>query len=403
MVPTMPMDRRTFLTRAAAAMAAVNLDRWIDEPWRPQSRVLDIKDFGARADGRTDDTAAFARALAAFDAAGGRLIVGAGTYAIDPLQSIVLRSRVTMQMHANAVLAASAVEEGTSAVVTVDGVHDTAIIGGAVRGERAGHRGRSGEWGMGIQVRGSANVTISDVRISDCWGDGIYVGSYRKRGLAGSTDVIIRRCHAIGNRRQGLSITAATGVRVEDSEFSGTAGASPQSGIDVEPNRGEAARDITIARCTCKGNAGRGVILSGAAVANVILDSNTIEGNYHDGILLNRARDVIVRKNRIVANGNNGIFLLREVERVAIENNVIRDNATAFPYRYDNVMIANRSSRNAINGNVFTGAQPKGGPRFDIRIAGSDCAENRVQGNTMRAAGSILDRGRGTVSDQQLR
>ena len=41
-----------------------------------------------------------------------------------------------------------------------------------------GHTGNTGEWGHGIAVFGSTNVTIENVDISQCWGDGIYLGFY---------------------------------------------------------------------------------------------------------------------------------------------------------------------------------------------------------------------------------
>src|SRR3546814_8527970 len=61
-------------------------------------------------------------------------------------------------------------------VLLVDNVHDVEISGGKIIGERDDHAGTEGESGHGIRVRGSKRVTIRDIRISKCWGDGITVG-----------------------------------------------------------------------------------------------------------------------------------------------------------------------------------------------------------------------------------
>lgn len=47
------------------------------------STGVDVRDHGARADGRSDDTAAFAAAIAAAAAVRGRVLVPAGTYVVD--------------------------------------------------------------------------------------------------------------------------------------------------------------------------------------------------------------------------------------------------------------------------------------------------------------------------------
>ena len=43
-------------------------------------------------------------------------------------------------------------------------------------GDRYKHLGTSGEWGMGISINGSSNITIVNPKAREMWGDGIYIG-----------------------------------------------------------------------------------------------------------------------------------------------------------------------------------------------------------------------------------
>ncbi len=101
---------------------------------------------------------------------------------------------------------------------------------GSIVGDRSKHTGHEGEWGMGIRLDGSRNVTISGLTISDCWGDCIYIGG-------GSKNTQISNCQLRGSRRQGISITKADGVFINNCKIANISGTNPQYGIDIEPNK----------------------------------------------------------------------------------------------------------------------------------------------------------------------
>ena len=101
---------------------------------------------------------------------------------------------------------------------------------GSIIGDKSKHTGRQGEWGMGIRLHGSRNVTISELTIADCWGDCIYIGG-------GSKNTQISNCQLRGSRRQGISITKADGVTVSNCKISNISGTNPQYAIDIEPNK----------------------------------------------------------------------------------------------------------------------------------------------------------------------
>jgi hypothetical protein len=117
----------------------------------------------------------------------------------------------------------------------------------------------TGEQRHGVFIFGSSRVVIDGLESSSQGGDGFYVGG--PSGYA-STDIVLKRCSARDNRRQGLSITSARRVRVVDCVFGETAGTAPQYGVDLEPNHPTDVLDrIFIVRPTTRANVGGGIMV----------------------------------------------------------------------------------------------------------------------------------------------
>ena len=117
---------------------------------------------------------------------------------------------------------------------------------GSITGDKLAHLGSEGEWGIGIRLNGSNNVTVSGLTIADCWGDCIYIGGDSK-------DIEILDCLLRGSRRQGISIVKADSVTISNCRIADISGTNPQYAIDIEPNK----------RCT---------------VDNVLIDNVTVTG-----------------------------------------------------------------------------------------------------------------------------
>lgn len=115
-------------------------------------------------------------------------------------------------------------------MIRVVGSHVKIHGKGSIVGDRSKHTGHEGEWGMGIRLHGSRNVTVSGLTIADCWGDCIYIGG-------GSKNTQISNCQLRGSRRQGISITKADGVFINNCKIANISGTNPQYGIDIEPNK----------------------------------------------------------------------------------------------------------------------------------------------------------------------
>jgi parallel beta-helix repeat protein len=387
------MKRRRFLTRVAGTAALCTFESLVgsgcsSSPTAPSSTTAgllarNVRTFGARGDGSTDDTAAFAAAVRDLGTDGGTLAVPPGVYLINPLQSIVLGSGMHLDLAPGAVLQAIPVAPGQSAVVAIRNVADVRVTGGTIIGERARHLGTTGEWGFGIDVRGSANVTIEHVTVRECWGDGLYVGS----GVAGeSRRVTIRDCISVGHRRQGLSITACLSALVERCEFRGINGTVPECGVDLEPNQPYAVRDVTVRECICTGNAGGGILVQGDTTANCRIEGNQCSDNGNFGGIgfLFGPSGCEVRGNIVEWNRGAGILLVESSGNI-VAGNTIRHNSQARSGHWPNVWLQRRSSANAVAANLFgdAGHTPGVYPSFDI-LVDADCDRNRVVGNLLR-------------------
>ena len=301
---------------------------------RGDTRV-DVRRFGAAGDGTTDDTSSFQRAIEALPDDGGTLYVPAGNYAIDATRSVRLRSRMHLELAPGAALVAIANDVEHAYVVLIQDASDVEVSGGSIRGERAHHLGSTGEWGHGLTLRGASRVSIHDIRISDCWGDGISIGSNPSRPgkkVAPSEDVAVSRVTCTNNRRQGLTIGRSRRVQVLDSEFSHTSGTPPAAGIDVEPDSGDppdntGARDVLILRCRVHDNHGPGIQI------------------------FKRARGVRIEQCDLHDNGNCGVLAV-SAKDTAIVANRMRDN------RHHDVQVRGSSSGLLVSGNRFDPGRP---------------------------------------------
>lgn len=197
-----------------------------------------------------------------------------GIYHIDAVSEfggIVLTDNQTLIMSPEAQLFAIGNNQENSQIIWAFGRNNVVISGGKLVGERNSHIGNRGEWGHGIRISGCTNVYIKDVEISECWGDGIYLGKYdnTQLGNPSSNGVTITNCNLHHNRRNNLSITDASNVTVSNSQFNNASGTDPQYGIDIEPNKNRTCSNVTISNCTFKGNAKGTIQILGQLNAHV--------------------------------------------------------------------------------------------------------------------------------------
>ncbi|GGA42789.1 right-handed parallel beta-helix repeat-containing protein [Dyella nitratireducens] len=315
--------------------------------------VVNVRDMGAKGDGRTDDTDAFQAAVDEVPETGGSVIVPRGDYRIDATKSIVLHSNMLLMMDPAATLAAIPNKVPKYRVIKVWNISNVRIVGGRLVGERRLHVTESNtpiggdEQGFGIEMLNAHNVIVSDMHVSDFWGDGIWIGAHAgwDDGTGGplddvrpSTNVLINRVHCSYNRRQGLSVGPADNVTIMNSTFSftgptATEGTRPMAGIDLEPQRQGLLRNVSISHCIFMRNRGCGMEIHGNVIG-VSIDNCLFSDNFGYGIITHEEEDMEEKEltglsftnNTVSRNGLVGALFTGETDCLLLANNTFVNN-----------------------------------------------------------------------------
>ena len=341
--------------------------------------TVSVKDFGAVGDGVTDDTSAIQLAISV----GRNIIIPKGTYLIDALVGIsIVGGKQHIMLEKGAVLQA---KPNNSAlvyqVIKILDVADVLVTGGTIIGDRATHTGVTGESGMGIYVVNSENITIRDVEIRDCWGDGIYVGGTGTTGK--SVNVRVENCVCTNNRRQGLTIAAVDGCIVDGGKFTNSNGTAPESGIDIEPNPGKGSvNNVVVRNVLCEGNNGHGIAVSQTICTNVKLSKNTVTNNGINGIQSAYiGSDLLISGNTVTDNAENGILIQGDnayvTREIVISDNTVNGNGET-GIKFLNNIRRFTVKGNTVYGNGFNGMSFEGGASVcdDGVVAGNNCESN---------------------------
>ena len=394
------------------------------------SLTVTAQQFGAKGDGITDDTQSIQAAIDYVASLGGGTVeVPDGTYMVkadNPDSTdfnylhdsggIALKDNVHLKLSKRAVLKAIPTQERRYNVLRVFNKKNVAISGGRILGERDQHisGGQVGEWGYGIAVTGSEEVSISNIDIEKCYGDGInlQIGYFNDVPIS-PKGVYIDNVRSLHNRRQGMSIEAGYDVFITRSEFSHTGGTEPASGIDIEPWSTDAVvKNITIDGCRFINNAKKGIIVGGAGnISNIRITNNFLSGN-QSGVgagqiaiytpqEIYKTRDVDVLGNTVVGGGDCDYGILTfDSENVTVKNNTLRNCSLGLSGFTGNSNIT-------YSDNTVTVSTTKGASQFMNADAGLDAKYKNIKivNNTFNflegviaggSAPSIFIRGHGT-------
>ncbi|UOO37034.1 right-handed parallel beta-helix repeat-containing protein [Oscillospiraceae bacterium CM] len=303
--------------------------------------AVDVTSYGAKGTDRTDDTAAIQKALNSSQ----NVYIPGGTYYINVDVSLKLRSNQTLKLADNAILQALPTASANYSVLDISGVTGVTVTGGKIVGDRDNHSGTGGEWGMGILIEnGANNVAVTNITITNCWGDGLYLG-----GGTAVTNIRLEGVTADNNRRQGLSITNATGVTVTNSTFKNTQGTAPEAGIDLEPNEGQVVANVTITNTVCTDNAGSGLEIMGwlERIKDVTVTGGNMSDNNDAGIYIENAENLRFN-GTTVSNNYTGINIPRDAANVTFENMTVNNN------RDRGVSLVTTYQQTGVNNIVFT-------------------------------------------------
>jgi hypothetical protein len=263
---------------------------------------------GANGTDALNDTWAFQKAIDSMASLGGGIVrVRTGNYYIDADTAIRMKDNVVLYMYdTTRQLTVRPTASTRYHAILTEFVNNVSIFGGKIVGDRDVHTGTTGEWGMGIAIYGSTNVKVNRTHISNCWGDGIVVGSSKNAGVSiVSRDVIVKRVTSTNNRRQALTIGGVNGLEVDSCIFTYTNGTAPQDGIDIEPDS-DTAQNVYIRACEISNNVGNGVEMNAkttttAKVRNIFVTNNYIHHNAYSAYILH-VQNSTINNNRLAEN-----------------------------------------------------------------------------------------------------
>lgn len=191
---------------------------------------------------------------------------------------------------------------------------------GTVCGDRDEHLGTTGEWGMGIEVAYSRNVTIRNITVKKCWGDCIYVGGNSKY-------INICDCTLDSSRRQGISVTSGNKIAISNCFISNINGTNPQYAIDIEPNEGEKVIGVTIENVKCE-NCFGGIQVWGnaneAIVENIVISNCKVSGTKaRYPLRLYKANSIVVEHTDVDSDSEYAM-LIQNINSFEARENVFR-------------------------------------------------------------------------------
>lgn len=315
------VDRRQLLGVAASAVAMA-----LCRPVWAAEIVFTPERFGARGDGRSDDSAAFARLSDAVNAAGGgtvslrrttyivgtqvpgsdlaagvrllafenchRLVTVRGNGATlrcapgqrygmfqpdgSPMTQIVRKGREGMARPYAAMIEAKACSGGIL-------IQDIELDGNSAALRLGGQHGDKG-WQIGcagVALRNNAGPE----RMMNVWShhqphDGFYIDGVRE-----PTPGVVRQftnLKADANGRQGMSIVGGQNYRIERSSFTrtgrGAVKSAPGAGVDIEAQRKKQVRNLAFIDCKFMDNRGCGLVADSGDSADVAFTGCTFVG-----------------------------------------------------------------------------------------------------------------------------
>lgn len=323
------------LAMAAMAQPASATNWWTTTPTLSiGTTVINVRNMGAMGNGVNDDTAAFQAAFKALPASGGTVVVPNGTYMINAVTGISMPSHSRLSMTGSAVLSAIPNNSQRSAVLKVSDVNNIEIVGGHIVGERTKHQGTAGEWGYAIDIEGSNTVSVHDIALSNCWGDGMVITAIG----SGSSEIMVKgvtinRVTSTNNRRQGLTIGPAEQIYVVNSSFTSSNGVAPQAGIDIEPQTQGTTSQVRIENSVLSNNVGNGLELH-ANVSGVVLTTSQAENNKGFGVFDYGADNTQITSNLLSENYLFGVDMAGNTTDVQIDGNTITWNGDAWFYAH---------------------------------------------------------------------
>lgn len=298
------------------------------------SRVVSIKDFGAKGNDKKDDTESIQNALNHLDRKkGGTLIIPKGTYMISRrnLQfpgGIYIPSNVKVkgEDRKKSILKLQKKQGNFTRVIYVERSKNVSIENLTIDGSRYEQINPESpnEHLHGIFIHAGIDVLIRDCNFQNTGGDGVYIHGGKKEQ---SKNILVRNCSFKDNRRNGITLGSGfNGVVIDSCFFDATnIYASP---IDSEPDFGK-CENAKFTNNTVVNHKDKATIITLGGHVPVVgyeVSNNKLE---NCGLHLVRAYDAEINNNEITVKDKAlpGIQAIYESKNINIYNNKIRSVA----------------------------------------------------------------------------
>lgn len=264
-------------------------------------KYVNVLDYGAVPYDGIADEDAFNAALAAAAASpemNYTVYVPEGYYNIDvnkAPEAIKIRgNNVKLIMDPMAVLHVNDTARVEYSVISIKESSNVLVQGGQVEGGRSRHIGTTeglNQGGYGV-VAGtySEYVEIRDMRIYDCWSDGIYIYSSNKDDLPNNIKII--NCELYNNRRNNIGVIGVDDLLIEDCMIESADGTPPMAGVDIEPNRWFEGENGYF-KCDCTNIKIKNCIMSTPEGRSCTTDQKSGFGIYYSFMVLRGAQTVV--------------------------------------------------------------------------------------------------------------
>ncbi|MDE3185293.1 MAG: right-handed parallel beta-helix repeat-containing protein [Bacteroidota bacterium] len=355
--------------------------------WKRQfSGDVNVKWFGAKGDSSTDDTYAINQAFKS----GFNSYIPAGKYMVNDTTGVLYpQSNTHITLNKNAYLIAIANRQDYYTIVAMQDVNNVIFEGGHIVGERYAHTGSTGGYGLGIAVNGSSNITVKNVEIRDCWGDGFNVKKSASSSYSSNINLI--DCDINHNRRNNITVQSVHDILITRNEIDSANGTVPQAAIDIEPNAGDSIPyNVNIAENYMRGNTGSGVNL-GSFAKQVDISKNYING-VDNAITISptdstQSANITIDGNVIKVKGSkNGIYRnSNKILNVLIKNNTVTGDGYALTTKGVDLL---NTANTEVTGNSFSQihiAAECHGPSTGFKFTGNE-VDSCYMGFTVNSA-----------------
>lgn len=281
-----------------------------------------------------------------------------GTYLIDSTKeekSIKMQDNIVLDLNTSEII--QEVNSSPSySIIKIENNKNVTIKNGIIKGDKNQHDydsiNSSHQWGLGIDIRGSKDITLDNIEIYETTGDGIYIANIQGNDKVYTENITVKNMNIHDCRRQGITIISGNSINIYNNEIHNIKGNSPQAAIDLESNYcsdgTEKIDNVKIYENKLYDLGANVAIQLYRYVYNVDIYENEITGNIkgYDGrerinVYGNKIKNSTISFNIIekyvqaghfvnelnIYNNdcNNSQIIIRNVKNINVENNIIEE------------------------------------------------------------------------------